>query len=85
MQDFNYAHSNCFEMTFELTCCKFVPENTLRHQWELNKRPMLEYMKKVHMGVKGRSKNKFILFTLEFDVEDEQEIPKHSRRVRRAI
>ncbi|XP_044763905.1 carboxypeptidase D [Coccinella septempunctata] len=53
MQDFNYVHSNCFEVTFELTCCKFPSATTLPKEWQLNKEPLLKYMEATHWGVKG--------------------------------
>ncbi|KRT84127.1 Peptidase, partial [Oryctes borbonicus] len=34
MQDFNYVHSNCFEVTFELSCCKYPPAKDLATEWE---------------------------------------------------
>nr|XP_022908553.1 carboxypeptidase D-like [Onthophagus taurus] len=53
MQDYNYIHSNCFEITLELSCCKFPLANTLPKEWELNKEPLLLLMEATHWGVKG--------------------------------
>lgn len=55
MQDFNYIYSNCFEITIELTCCKFPSASVLSDEWEYNRESMLTYMESVHMGIKGRS------------------------------
>ncbi|KAL1501685.1 hypothetical protein ABEB36_006969 [Hypothenemus hampei] len=53
MQDFNYVKSNCFEVTFELSCCKFPNASTLQQEWSINKGPLLSFMEAVHWGVKG--------------------------------
>ncbi|GBP39104.1 Carboxypeptidase D [Eumeta japonica] len=53
MQDFNYIDSNCFEVTFELSCCKYPKAETLPDHWRLNKDPMLAFMEQTHMGIKG--------------------------------
>lgn len=53
MQDFNYVNSNSFEITLELSCTKYPPASELANEWELNKRSLIEYMKMVHIGVKG--------------------------------
>lgn len=53
MQDFNYIHSNCFEVTFELSCCKFPSAVELPREWRLNKNSLLTFMEAVHWGVKG--------------------------------
>ncbi|XP_052867429.1 carboxypeptidase D [Anopheles cruzii] len=53
MQDFNYVYTNCFEVTLELSCCKFPFAKDLPKEWNKNKRSLLEYMKLVHVGVKG--------------------------------
>ena len=53
MQDFNYVHSNDFEITVELTCCKYPEANKLVSEWRNNKESLLKYLELVHSGVKG--------------------------------
>jgi len=55
MQDFNYLHSNAFEITLELSCCKYPSANdgTLQKEWDRNKEALLSYMELSHMGIKG--------------------------------
>ncbi|XP_067635881.1 carboxypeptidase D isoform X2 [Eurosta solidaginis] len=53
MQDFNYAYTNCFELTIELSCCKFPPAAALPAEWARNKRSLLQLLKLAHIGIKG--------------------------------
>lgn len=53
MQDFNYVFSNCFEITVELSCCKYPSASTLQTEWENNRESLLLYLQAVHLGVKG--------------------------------
>ncbi|KAG8508682.1 Carboxypeptidase Z [Galemys pyrenaicus] len=47
MSDFNYLHSNCFEVTVELGCVKFPPEEALYPLWLHNKEPLLSFVEMV--------------------------------------
>ena len=57
MEDFNYLHSNCFEITMELSCCKYPARADLPTEWNNNKEAMLRYMEAVRAGVKGTVKD----------------------------
>ncbi|ELK06547.1 Carboxypeptidase Z [Pteropus alecto] len=59
MSDFNYLHSNCFEITVELGCVKFPPEEALYTLWQHNKEPLLTFVEMVHRGIKGMVVDKF--------------------------
>nr|XP_060633989.1 carboxypeptidase Z [Anolis sagrei ordinatus] len=53
MADFNYLHTNCFEITLELGCEKFPLEDELHLLWQQNKEALLRFMEMVHCGIKG--------------------------------
>ncbi|KAM9795223.1 putative carboxypeptidase X1 [Neosynchiropus ocellatus] len=53
MNDFSYLHTNCFEVTVELSCDKFPHASELPVEWENNRESLLVYMEQVHRGIKG--------------------------------
>lgn len=57
MQDYNYIHGNCLEITMELSCCKYPFASELQREWDLNKESLLAYIEQVHIGVRGYVKD----------------------------
>ncbi|XP_026209200.1 carboxypeptidase Z-like isoform X2 [Anabas testudineus] len=53
MQDFNYLHTNCFEVTVELGCDRFPPEEDLLTSWHENHEALIKFMETAHQGIKG--------------------------------
>lgn len=51
MQDYNYIWAQCFEITLELSCCKYPREEKLPFFWDSNKASLIEYIKQVHLGL----------------------------------
>lgn len=47
MNDFSYMHTNCFEVTVELSCDKFPHASELPVEWENNRESLLLYMEQV--------------------------------------
>lgn len=53
MNDFSYMHTNCFEVTVELSCDKFPHASELPVEWENNKESLLVYMEQVSLQRKS--------------------------------
>jgi len=53
MQDYNYLASNCFELTLELDCKKWVKDDEIEGHWIDNKDALINYIKMTHLGIKG--------------------------------
>nr|XP_025035440.1 carboxypeptidase E-like [Pelodiscus sinensis] len=58
LNDFSYLHTNCFEVTVELSCDKFPHESELPREWENNKESLLVFMEQVRRGIKGVVRDK---------------------------
>ncbi|XP_044133101.1 carboxypeptidase M [Bufo gargarizans] len=54
MQDYSYIFNQCMEITLEVSCCKYPESSNLQGLWNYNKVSVIEYMKQVHMGIKGQ-------------------------------
>lgn len=52
-QDWDYLHSNCFELTLELGCRKYPYKRDVHMFWNQNKRSLIAFMEEIHKGVKS--------------------------------
>ncbi|KAK0098361.1 hypothetical protein PV326_009114 [Microctonus aethiopoides] len=53
MQDYNYIHSNAFEITLELSCVKFPSADQLPKFWLENREALLSYIEMSRKGIHG--------------------------------
>ena len=53
LQDFNYLFTNTFEITVELSCCKYPAADALPVEWSKNVKSLVRFIQSVHIGVKG--------------------------------
>ena len=58
MQDYNYAYASCYELTLEVSCCKYPPGSQLKNFWDENQVSLVKYLQQVHMGKMVRLKNR---------------------------
>ncbi|KAK3084404.1 hypothetical protein FSP39_012976 [Pinctada imbricata] len=57
MQDWNYIVAGCFEITLEISCCKYPNSSQLAMHWDENKQALIAFPLKVHIGIKGIVRN----------------------------
>ncbi|XP_076005223.1 putative carboxypeptidase X1 isoform X2 [Genypterus blacodes] len=81
MNDFSYLHTNCFEVTVELSCDKFPHSSELPIEWQNNRESLLVYMEQVHRGIKGVIRDKDTEAGLEDAIIKVDDIDHHIRSV----
>ena len=53
MQDYNYVHASCYELTLQLSCCMYPSPAQLPAFWEANRDALITFLFQVHMGESG--------------------------------
>jgi len=52
MQDYNYIFAGCFELTLEISCCKFPANETeLLSHWRKNRDALMLLLVQSHIGM----------------------------------
>jgi hypothetical protein len=50
-QDYNYLHTNCFEITLELGCVKYPYQKDLLRYWNENRVAIFAFIEEAHRGM----------------------------------
>lgn len=53
LQDYIYSHTNCLELSIGVSCCNYPPETNLLNQITPIFKGLLNFIERVHTGVKG--------------------------------
>lgn len=53
MQDFLYINTNAFDITLEISCCKYPDASQIQYYWTQNKIPLVDFILNIHLGIKG--------------------------------
>ncbi|XP_060586207.1 carboxypeptidase D-like [Ruditapes philippinarum] len=53
MQDYNYLKHGIFELTLEISCCKYPNASEIEYYWIENRWALINLLMEVHRGVKG--------------------------------
>lgn len=50
MQDWNYVHADCFEVTIEMSCVKYASKQLMKKVWEDHKFSLISFIEKVNLA-----------------------------------
>jgi len=67
MQDYNYFHSNDFEITLELGCTKFPNASDLPNYWLENREPLLRFIEMVCLREANNRRNICVFIAVIFN------------------
>ena len=51
MQDYNYLAVGTFELTLEISCCKYPYASELPEFWEYNRDALINFLFEAHIGL----------------------------------
>lgn len=60
MQDYGYLNYGTLELTMEVSCCKYPPENLLMDYWNYNRDAMIELVYQAQRGRVHRAARAFV-------------------------
>lgn len=81
MQDYNYLIHGIFELTLEISCCKFPETSELEYFWLENKDALVNLLMEAHRGVKGiiKDENNNRIEGAQLVIEGRELVPFQSR------